>query len=465
MKRIDWINGKVPINRTNLNGMQDNIEESCVVVSAIEPTSNESVWIKKGKNLVNGLTLGDVGNCSVGNVPTYDAQIKNRVTLKSLFLEIIGGATISASISSGYQFAIYVCDKNRQILIAPTEYTYPSITTELSSDSKYLCVKIKKDDGTDITNADLESIQFQIEYGEEPTEYEQFIEEKILIKNSAGVFEEYSDVVVSPVKPAQGKVWIKKGKNLFNRKNAISGYIGSNGAFVTAINNEVTSDYIEIEKGKDYTLSIENWEGEQMWVGISLYDENKTFIERWDKYDASVTVPSTATQNAKYIRTSNRYNSNNIQIMLEQNSTATTYEDYIEKEIYVKNENGVFERFYSENELSQQNYSATEQKIGTWINGKPLYQKILQVSAPTTNSNGTFVSQNYNVADDIEHCFITWAYVTENTQNQPLPYTTNTGYTLKAFITTGQVLYVSSSSTGFNGKPITLCVQYTKTTD
>lgn len=210
---------------------------------------------------------------------------------------------------------------------------------------------------------------------------------------------EKSCVAVSKEQPTTGEnVWIKKGKNLFNRKNAISGYIGSNGAFVTGANNEVTSDYIEIESGKDYTLSIENWEGEQMWVGISLYDENKTFIERWDKYDASVTVPSTATQNAKYIRTSNRYNSNNIQIMLEQNSTATTYEDYIEKEIYVKNDNGVFERFYSESEMNKQNYSQTEQKIGTWIDGKTLYRKtIFKIAKITANTDLVINSETQNI--------------------------------------------------------------------
>ena len=43
------------------------------------------------------------------------------------------------------------------------------------------------------------------------------------------------------------------------------------------------------------------------------------------------------------------------------------------------------------NELSV-NYSTTERQIGTWIDGKPIYQKVLQVTLPSTGTQGTYVS-------------------------------------------------------------------------
>ena len=47
------------------------------------------------------------------------------------------------------------------------------------------------------------------------------------------------------------------------------------------------------------------------------------------------------------------------------------------KKIYTKNDNGGYEEFYSEEEHNKQVYSTSEQRIGTWIDGKPIYRKVL----------------------------------------------------------------------------------------
>ena len=48
-------NTNTPITAETLNEMQENIEESAVVVSSTEPTTNEKVWIKLNisKNMLN----------------------------------------------------------------------------------------------------------------------------------------------------------------------------------------------------------------------------------------------------------------------------------------------------------------------------------------------------------------------------------------------------------------------------
>lgn len=64
--------------------------------------------------------------------------------------------------------------------------------------------------------------------------------------------------------------------------------------------------------------------------------------------------------------------------MLKEGSTATAYEPYIENpSINV-----------DEEELHFDNYSTNEQVIGKWIDGKPLYRKVLDIGAMPNNAQG-----------------------------------------------------------------------------
>lgn len=51
MKRINFQNGITKVNEDTFNAFQNNIEESAVIVSATEPTTNEKVWLKKDSAL------------------------------------------------------------------------------------------------------------------------------------------------------------------------------------------------------------------------------------------------------------------------------------------------------------------------------------------------------------------------------------------------------------------------------
>lgn len=55
-----------------------------------------------------------------------------------------------------------------------------------------------------------------------------------------------------------------------------------------------------------------------------------------------------------------------------------------DKKIWCKNDNGVFEKVYDESEMNKTNYSTNEQVIGTWIDGKPLYRKVIQSKTSTS---------------------------------------------------------------------------------
>ena len=61
MKRINFQNGITKVNDETFNAFQNNIEESAVIVSPTEPTTNEKVWLKKDS------VLGDKIFCKTEN--------------------------------------------------------------------------------------------------------------------------------------------------------------------------------------------------------------------------------------------------------------------------------------------------------------------------------------------------------------------------------------------------------------
>lgn len=73
----------------------------------------------------------------------------------------------------------------------------------------------------------------------------------------------------------------------------------------------------------------------------------------------------------------NAENLNKLNNVVISPTTPTTGEevwiDNTNKKIYTKNDNGVYDEFY--NETNREVYSTTEQRIGTWIDGKPLYRR------------------------------------------------------------------------------------------
>lgn len=245
MERIDWINGKVPINRTNLNGMQDNIEKTCVVVSATEPTTNESVWIKNRKNEFDKRNLEIVEHWNVNY--TVDDNKKITVTVPQVT-----------------QAVAYI--KTSNFVIPEGQHTI-----SLKIEGQLNTIKLINAYNTDICIKDTNENTFTVDLAEDTTVFLYFY--------------------INPSSTA----------------------------------NTLTIEDIQIEKG----------------------------------------------------------------------NTATVYEEYTDKEIYVKNENGVFERFYSENEMNKQKYSTEEQRIGTWIDGKPLYRKTIPRENLGAGSNNVSCANIY----------------------------------------------------------------------
>ena len=122
-------------------------------------------------------------------------------------------------------------------------------------------------------------------------------------------------------------------------------------------------------------------------------------------------------------------------------------------------------------------YSTDERCIGRWIDGRPLYQKLVVTNTPSVSSNGTYAEVHKQYLDEtINYAFIeaVW-YQDSNAQKQPLPYINASGYMMKAFISTPQIisgvtyadqhLIVLSNGTAYNSGNIYAVIKYTKTSD
>ena len=102
---------------------------------------------------------------------------------------------------------------------------------------------------------------------------------------------------------------------------------------------------------------------------------------------------------------------------------------------------------------SDTDYSAIEKIVGTWINGKPLYQKTFAGSSPTKAT--PFNTGLVNCAN----AMIVDGYLTT---------TSNNNYDIGLYLmpaSDGSQLLYHSNDTAYTGKPFVCTLQYTKTTD
>lgn len=108
------------------------------------------------------------------------------------------------------------------------------------------------------------------------------------------------------------------------------------------------------------------------------------------------------------------------------------------------------------------NYSTQEQVIGTWIDGKPIYQKVidnLTVSFSSSGSVGRYASIDLsNYLSNIDKLWVDFSasyYLLNSTNQRSFLYAAfSNGATLDLFVETNR-----------SNVPVVLALRYTKTTD
>jgi len=105
-------------------------------------------------------------------------------------------------------------------------------------------------------------------------------------------------------------------------------------------------------------------------------------------------------------------------------------------------------------------YSTTEQVVGEWIDGKPVYQKTITGITGTGNSD---VQHNISDIDTICNIsgYVRWASGSVN-MYAPIGFDNTTSYYFSAFVSE-TILYIRQK--GYDAKNYIITIQYTKTTD
>ena len=113
------------------------------------------------------------------------------------------------------------------------------------------------------------------------------------------------------------------------------------------------------------------------------------------------------------------------------------------------------------------NYSTTEQVIGTWIDGKPLYRKMLEDTIPATSTDNTASTKSISISSlNAETIIVNFAFSYNSQYNSYAPMPCFVGQNLATRITVdGSNVTIRNYSTVFNGLPIKICISYTKSTD
>lgn len=109
------------------------------------------------------------------------------------------------------------------------------------------------------------------------------------------------------------------------------------------------------------------------------------------------------------------------------------------------------------------NYSSTEHVVGTWIDGKPLYERTITTS---TTSSSTSASVTYSSIGltNLKYIISIDAIVIRpsDTSTHPLYWKSSTDY-FNIFATTTDLAFQSGNQHGFGD--IYCTIRYTKTTD
>lgn len=242
--------------------------------------------------------------------------------------------------------------------------------------------KIPFEDGVKLKNATV-TIQEQ-EYEVTPAKYQGKTPMSSFNLNKMQSNIENTLIKVSPTEPSpKSDVWLKKGKNSFNKNHIVKNYyIKDEDGSISEYDSNMCYcfDYIEVSPNAQYTMS----NATATIFLIAEYDENKNFIKQNRQNDTNNFLTITTGETTKYIRIS--IGVTQINTIQFEAGDKTEYEEYIEPKIYVK-KNGTYVLFTEENKIDVQTGKATE--TGRIVDGKKEYVIKIDFGAlPNATSKG-----------------------------------------------------------------------------
>lgn len=110
-------------------------------------------------------------------------------------------------------------------------------------------------------------------------------------------------------------------------------------------------------------------------------------------------------------------------------------------------------------------YSTDEKVVGTWIDGKPVYQRTYTTTAPNASSNGSYAYKTivHNITN-VDKFVDVRGTLTSSDFSSVLPFFTDGGNKTKFNINATDIS-IANDCVYSNGRDLILTVRYTKTTD
>jgi len=204
MEKINFENlpsENTPVNSSNLNLMQSNIEKSTVYVGSTQPSTSEKVWIKRGKNLLDlekcefiDCTLNANGTITSKNQGSYYCEIVTKEL--NDFLLKNKGKTITFSIDTiiadrSISIAIFGQRASGSAYQEETVQSSNSVSLTIANDfTRIDSLKLRFNRGNEpFTDTSTTVGEVMLEKNPAKTSYEPYIKKEILAKDSDGFFE------------------------------------------------------------------------------------------------------------------------------------------------------------------------------------------------------------------------------------------------------------------------------------
>ena len=117
-------------------------------------------------------------------------------------------------------------------------------------------------------------------------------------------------------------------------------------------------------------------------------------------------------------------------------------------------------------EMMKDIYSTEEQVIGKWIDGKPLYRKVINAKPTISNSSYQTISIKHNISD-LKNVYKCNAFLhnTGNTQTYILPVETSATQAIGISEINSTNIIMYSKNDTWSGWIAEIILEYTKTTD
>lgn len=364
------------------------------VVSDTEPTDGEKIWLQKRKNLFDVNNANILDNTYVDT--TQNTILHDDTDLKLFYVPIIGGKKYSIRKVQTTRFRLGTTEtipKDGVPLIDKAQNdTTTQIILQTSSKANYLSVYYYRGASDTLSEETiLKSISIE-EYGNN----------KIYTKNDNDVYEEFNlptHTILHNEEKLDAFLTNPSFDDVQCKNLLYTPYNENNKLTRTATRNDhywETNYYAYLEKGVTYTFSCEIDDPSSTEV-FFLKDKAYTNYFAFGNATRFTFVPSVS--GVYFIRldvntsgaTRKFWN-----FQIEKGSVATSY-------VEAKSLNG------------RANYTYAEQRIGTWVNGKPLYRKIYSIDKFPNNTT-------LEVASDLENVKVKniYGYCENSTQMFPL---------------------------------------------